>query len=191
MILARVLNNNFARIIRSRDRGIKRKKKKNRDISWREARKRPREIKSLWEERESLILVSRLFRLLHQFSSRRSSRWKLYGIRGLCLPLPRTAFHSAGAELNFQEEFHEVYQRPRQPARFKRHYHMNSQSQKLARRAWCNQLVISWKSRRPKRNQPAISWKSLLVTSLRLWPFLRDTWDDDHREERENWTFLR
>lgn len=50
------------------------------------------------------------------------SRWKLYGIR-LCLPLSRTAFHpregggrrreGEGIGLNFQEEFHEVYQRLR------------------------------------------------------------------------------
>lgn len=101
------------------------------------------------------------------------SRWKLYGIR-LCLPLSRTAFHprrGKGIGLNFQEEFHEVYQRLRGTCKVHRHYHMNSQSQKLARRASCNQLVISWKSRRPKCNQPVIFVK--ISTGYVIRSFLR------------------
>lgn len=123
-----------------------------------------------------------LFRLLHQFSSRRS-RDENYTESGFAYLFHEPRFiptgRGKGIGLNFQEEFHEVYQRLRGTCKVHRHYHMNSQSQKLARRASCNQLVISWKSRRPKCNQPVIFVK--ISTGYVIRSFLPRAWDDNNR----------
>lgn len=125
-----------------------------------------------------------LFRLLHQFSSRRS-RDENYTESGFAYLFHEPRFITrrwgtgrGGVGLNFQEEFHEVYQRLRGTCKVHQHYHMNSQSQKLARRASCNQLVvISWKSRPPTEMQSTGDFRENLVTRS----FLRHARDDNNR----------